>query len=123
MFYYKLLASVKRQVSNDLIDQDASIQFALPPVDNFNGLEPSDVQKPIIILPFVSANKVYQDESIINVHNNGIVNVKSNLPIDFYTGFEFRFKSCGTCRYSGYYWFSFTLQAVLTEEEYSQSII
>lgn len=101
-----------------MISQQATMQFALPPLEYFNNLQSPETRQ-TMTLPFIAASKIFDGEPILNIYDNAIVTLKSNLDINFYTGFEFRFKACGTCRYSGFFWFKFDLRSILTEEEYN----
>lgn len=113
MYQYKLKADILFQIpkTNKKRKQQSTIRFALPPTALVK-VNPNPQTKPLTNVAQVTGAKVRTGEVVYAIKDGDEFTVKTNTPVETWTGHEYRFKKA-SCSCKGHYLFKFNLLEII----------
>ena len=120
MNYYKLLPKIKtRNTVSGELDYTSSLKFVFPilePYKTRNKHIPDSLSKPHLKLPFGLLKFAESGENIYQIKNNEPVDVITNKDYKDWIGTTFLIRIDNSRACQGYYYISFDLLEILTEQ-------
>lgn len=117
MNYLKLRTLVTMNVNGSQQVQKNSVSFAIPPSTYFT-VSPDVNSKPQVRVEKIAGELVYPGEKTYSILHEQELYVATELPIEYWTGFTYKYRVASSCSCKGYRYFSFDLLQILSEDEF-----